>query len=76
MESMLYKKGEAAGELKGERKIVTLQLETRLEADAGRFVARLASCTENQLEALSRLLVGRQPNEDLIAELERLLPGS
>ncbi len=80
MENTIYKRGEAAGVQKGtligERRMVALLLEAKLELDAATFLSRLDGCTETQLETLARLLVKDQPREDLLAALGRLLVAS
>ena len=72
MESAIYRQGEAAGE----RKLVKVLLETKLGDEAPRLATRLESCTEEQLEAMARLLVTELSREALVAALERLIAGS
>ena len=73
VENAIYKRGEAAGELKGERKLLTAQLQAKLGDGAPRFVSRLGSCTGEQLASMGRLLVAERSRDELIAALEGLL---
>lgn len=75
MENTIYKQGQAAGELKGELKMVRLMLDKKLGAAATPFFPRLESCTSVQLEALGAELVADQSRGELIAALERVLAG-
>ena len=76
MESMVYKQGEAAGKLKGERKVLARLLNRRLGEAASPFVVRLQALDEDQLERVADSLGGTEPAGELKPLLERLFSGS
>lgn len=76
MESTTWKEIGAEFEAKGERKVLTLQLEKRLGERARRFVDRLQTASPTELESMAELLADQRTDDDLVSALEILLPRS
>ncbi len=65
---------EAKGEAKGQRRLLTLQLDRRLGARARPFVDRLPSASAADLQRVAELLAEHHADDDLVTALESLLP--
>lgn len=70
MGSTIYQRGEAAGQ----RKTLARQISKRLGEQAGDLVARLRFAEEPALDAVADLLAERLSDEQLLVQLDRLLP--
>lgn len=74
MESTTFREiREEAGQ-ESERRVLSLQMEERLGADAERLASRLPLCTAPVLDQVARLLASKKPDEELVEALEQLLP--
>lgn len=75
MASTIYQRGEAAGELAGQRKTLTRPLTKRLGAErAAMLVARLQRADESGLDSATDVLAEKLSDEALLTRLDEILP--
>ena len=74
MGSTIYQRGEAAGEIAGQRKLLSRQFTKRFGDKATAFVARTQLAEESVLIQAGDLLAEKLSDDEVLAKLEEILP--